>query len=273
CRSHIVGAEPAGKNQPGAVEAVEPFPWKPRPRAAVTRRPGVEQIIIRGKPGQPLDRRSFLQAKRLDDRQSPTAAEFRALFAVKLQRAVQPSTAVFPCADRPLDCAPRRVDEQRHVERLRRQARDDLARFFRRDRARARRIEIESQHVGAELEGFLRVGEAGDAANFDLDGHGINRCPAKALSIFAPAPAGTSGASRSVTAISTAKVLRSRLLMPTSVAPAASAASNSFSVCTSISESSASAAAWAQSSRSKFGSSIAAISKIASAPKLFASTT
>src|SRR5262245_39682727 len=88
---HIVGPKAAGKNQPAAIKSVEPFPGKSSARAAVPRRPGIQQIEVRGKIGEPVECAFLLQTKCFDDLQAPAGTKFRALLAMKLQRAVEAS--------------------------------------------------------------------------------------------------------------------------------------------------------------------------------------
>ncbi len=86
------------------------------------------------------------------------------------------------------------------------------------------------------------------------------------LSQTAGVPAGTNGANLSVVAKLTSKVLKSRLLIPSTSASAFTAAFNSASVWTSIRESNDNAVACSHSSHKRFRSSMAAINKTASAP-------
>src|SRR5206468_2812797 len=239
-----------------------------------------------------LDARGDVDAgtapERLDGPPRPTAAVGGVLVAVKL-----PGRETDLRRD-PLDQLPRRVhedaDQRRRDHRL-----GDLAGARQVDVARASGPEVEAQEVRAPPHGRPRVVHAAHAADLDLHGHASHSaraapgsgCSMKAsptrtacaparrmrstsarertpLSATTSTPAGTSPASRSVVSSETVNVARSRLLMPTSVAPAATAQASSASPWTSTSASSPLSAAAARSEAPCSGVTATAIRSTAS---------
>src|SRR5690242_5761350 len=171
-RGNIFETKSTGQNKLAGLKAVSPLPRECRAGTAVTRRPRIKQIKIGGKMAERHKRRPFFQAKGFDDFDPPAKAIFRVLFAMKLRREISwPSTGELVARDHIGNAFSRFVHEQRHIERVRRQALDNFSGLLRREKTRARRIKIESEHVRAELERFLRVSQARNAANFDLDAH------------------------------------------------------------------------------------------------------
>src|SRR5688572_27724835 len=70
----IFHPQPAGENKLGGIAALDPFPGKRLSRAAVARRPGIEQIKIRREivhAGEPIPP---FQTEGLDDFHIPAAA-------------------------------------------------------------------------------------------------------------------------------------------------------------------------------------------------------
>src|SRR5437667_1287215 len=240
---------------------------------------------------------SGAEPERLDGPPGPIAAVGRVLVAVKLHGRQT------DLRRNPFDQLPRRVHEDTD-ERRRRHRLGDLAGARQVDTARASGPEVEAQEIRPCPHGYPRVLDAAHAADLDLHGHASHSAraapgsgrsmkasptrtacaPARRmrstsarermpLSATTSTPPGTSPASRSVVSSETANVARSRLLMPTNVAPAASAQASSASPWTSTSTSSPLSAATARREAPSSGASAAAISSTASAPQARASST
>src|SRR5579885_1026937 len=301
----IVGGEAAGNEDAAEVASGELVEGESAAGAAVESGDGGEEEVIGAVGGQGGQRRGGGEAERADGRCGPSAERGRVLVAVKLeiiepqrfaQRGDMSTVGVDEDADDGASGADRVADAAGGVEG---------------DGAGAWRIEVEADEVGAAGDGGFGVGGAGDAADFDADGHrgavpGVRAAtsgvsarrglpPRSRLSPMrkARAPAASrrrrwSGVSMplsatmrarpayprrsiSVVARSVLKECRSRLLMPMRSGSRVWARRNSSALWTSMSVARPRSRAQAASSAISGCSSIAAISRIASAPAARAS--
>src|SRR5947199_9177554 len=236
------------------------------------------------------------QPERLDRAPRPAPAVDRVLVAVELHRREA------DLRRDALDQITRRIDEHADERRPGHGFRDRPGACHV-DVARAAGPEIEAEKVRARADRGARVLGRADAADLHLhrhashsaraapgSGRSMNASPTRTacapaavmrrtsaaerspLSATTSAPAGARGARRSSVARETAKVARSRLLIPTRVAPSAAARPSSASVCTSTRTSRPAAAPAAIRSAPCPAPTAATISSTASAPKARASS-
>src|SRR3989338_6278297 len=157
------------QQQPIGRQSLEPTPRKRRAGAAIPRSPGVHEVEVRGKIVDGAHRLAPLHAKGLDHFPLPPATIFRLLLAVKLKPPKGlPAVGKGAAAKNIPHLFPRLLNEDGDVGYRGGQRREDLARPFGSDGARARRIEVKPQQIGAAIHSLQRVRQIRDTANLDL---------------------------------------------------------------------------------------------------------